>query len=354
LNPGLAALGVAEAIRNLISSPTRSIVLAAGSVIIGAIIATATIVEVDQVVAVANQQEIAGAYAFEVVAPGGGAPDAKRCNALQNIDGVIAAGGVMATTDVRLDVQPDEDARILVVTPGYIAAAWSDLPDANRASVIAGSGFQNLGWQTGSVVRYTVDGTGRIVSTRLDEITQHPSMLNDDRVLVQVAPPAGTVAVCLVRARADSATSVSEALRGSFGAGTSIQDVLIRSSLLSDPQQILDSRVSQLGWAFGAFVIAVLLIGGWVARRGEFALYRLLGFPDRGILAMLTVETIALGLIPAQLGALIGIGIHHLNPLVANALLLDWLRFDLLIVLIPLAGIAIIPRASLLATLKGR
>jgi hypothetical protein len=354
LKASLAALGVVEAVRNLVSSPTRTIVLAVGSVIVGAIIATATVVEVDRVVTVASQQEIAGAYAFEVVAPGGAAPAATRCNSLQNIDGVIAAGGVMATTGVRLDVQPDEDARILVVTPGYIAAAWPDLPDASKASVIAGSGFGNLGWQAGSVVHYTVDGTSSNVSTRLDDVTQHPSMLNDDRVLVQVAPPAGTVAVCLVRARADSAASVSQALRGSFGAGTSIQDVLIRSSLLSDPQQLLDSRVSQLGWAFGGLVIAVLLIGGWVARRGEFALYRLLGFPDRGILAMLTVETVALGLIPAQLGALIGIGIHHLDPLVANALVLDWLRFDLLIVLIPLAGISIIPRGSLLATLKGR
>jgi hypothetical protein len=344
---------MAEALRNLASSRLRSVGLAAVALVIGAAVALLTTIDVTRIATTATEQERAGAFSFQVVAPGGGRPDAKRCHEMNSIDGVLAAGGVMSTTVAKLDVQPDSDVRILTVTPGFIASVWSDLPSPRKYSAIAGSAFTQLGWNIGSTVAYTTSaGTEEAVT--IDTIAATPSMLRLERVLVTTAPPTGTVEGCLVTASPKAAAAVGKLLQGWFGDGTSVQDVLIRSSLMSDPQQQLGARISQFGWLAGAFVIAAVLLGGWTSRRAEFALYRLLGFKERAILSMLIVDTLALAILPAQLGALIAIGARQLHPLVAAALTIDWLRIDLLVLLLPILGILSIPRRSLLGKLKGQ
>jgi hypothetical protein len=257
----------------------------------------------------------------------------------------------MSAENVRLALQPDTDIRLLSVTPGFVAASWRELPASRQISVLAGSAFADFGWGRGAkILIRTASGTSGQLT--LDAIGG-TSMLGYERVLVTVAPPAGTVDVCLVTANPESAASVAESLRGWFGDGTSVQDVLIRSGLVSDPQQLVKARISQYGWIAGGFAIVAIMLGGWAARRGEFALYRLLGFNEGAILAMLVIDTLILALIPAQLGSILAISASDIDALVTSAFLLDWIRFDLVMTLIPLIGIAALPRRSQLSTLKG-
>jgi hypothetical protein len=341
-----------EVMRNLGSARRRTASLALVSVLIGATVALLTIVDMERISAINEQQYEAGSSAFQVVAPGGARADAVRCNAIQGITGVLAAGGIISADNVRLGVQPDADVSLLTVTPGFVAAAWPGLKSASGVSALAGSAYTALSWHRNTRVTYTnADGSPTVI--RLDAVPSSRSMLGLDRVIIAVVPPATTVDTCLVLADPPARSAVAAAVRGWFGEGTSVQDVLVGSALVENPQALLDNRLSRFGWLAGGAAIALLLLGSWVARRAEFALYRLLGFRESGVLAMFVAEMALLALVPIQVGALVAIGSRHLEPLVASAFWLDWLRLDLLVIMIPLLGLAIVPRRSLLATLKG-
>jgi hypothetical protein len=91
-----------EVLRNLTSSPLRTATLALLSAAIGAATTLATISDLGRVSAVVEQQYAAGSSAFEIVGPSGHRVDAVRCHALEAVDGVLAAGGVMNLAMVGL------------------------------------------------------------------------------------------------------------------------------------------------------------------------------------------------------------------------------------------------------------
>jgi hypothetical protein len=218
---------------------------------------------------------------------------------------------------------------------------------------VAGSDYRNLSWRSGDTVGYTTpDGVQALA--HLDAVADTKSVLGDERVIAVSAPPHGTVTSCVVLAVPSARISVAQAAQGWFGAGTSVTDVFARSDLVQDPQRLLETRLSRFGWAVGGAALVAVMLAHWVARRGEFALYRLHHVRDRGILAMFTFETLLLALVPTQAGALLALGARPVDPLLATSLTLDWLRLDLVVVLAPVLGLLAVPRGSLLATLKGQ
>lgn len=342
-----------EVLRNLVSARVRTVAVLVMCGAIGASVTLATVTDVERVTRTVDQQYAAGSTVLEVVGPSGERVDAVRCHAIGSVGGVLAAGGVMDLTMVRLDVQPDSETRLLTVTPGYAQAAWPTLVEARTAAVVAGSDYRHLSWRAGDTVGFSEPG-GAPTPVRLDAVASIRSVLGDERVVVSRAPPTGTVTSCLVLATPAARRAVARAVEGWFGDGTSVSDVFVRSDLVQDPQRLLDTRTSRFGWAFGGVALVVVALAQWVARRDEFALYRLLHVGDRGILAMLTFETVLLVLLPAQVGAAAALGSRPVGELLAVSLSLDVLRLVLVVTAAPVLGMLAVPRGSLLAALKGR
>lgn len=345
-------LAVAEALRNIWSARVVAVSLMLVASLTGAAVAVLTIAEVGRIALVTKQQEAAGAFAFQVVGPGGNRPSALGCEAIRALDGVVGAGGVMQTIPARFAIQPDVDLRVLSATPGFAEAAWVDLDGTRAAAVVVGSEFESLGLTRGSHVGYIgPDGTTKVIE--VDLVADKAWMLGSERVLVFAAPPTGTVEACLVRASPEAASAVGDALVGWFGEGTSIQELLVRTSLMSDPQEFLSARISQYGWIAGSLVLAAILVGRWAARRAEFALYRLLGFRERALTLMFVVDLLVVCFLPAQLGATVAIGVSSPDTLTSSALLVDLLRLDVAMALIPLLGMLIFSNRSTIDALKG-
>jgi hypothetical protein len=101
-------------------------------------------------------------------------------------------------------------------------------------------------------------------------------------------------------------------------------------------------------------VCLVVLMGFWLGRRRDYALYRLLGFAEPAIFAMLCVEWALMCAFPSQVGLIIGIGGLPLDPLVSQVLLVDLARFDAIVLALPGLGYLLLPRRSLLPSLLGK
>lgn len=346
-------LALSEVHRNLMSSPVRSLVLMLMFLAIGVGVSAFTRGDTDRIAAVAATQYRAGAFVYELVGPSGARVDALKCNSLNGVDGVVAAGGVMASSVVALESQPEAQLRLLTVTPSFIGAAWPGVSSANRLSVFAGNSLKDLGIAPDSRVRYqTTQGESYVL--HVDAVAHDPSVTGEERLLVEVAPPSGTLDSCLVLVAPPATHAAGEAFSGFFGAGTTVRAVLLSSDLIADPKALFASRLSGLGWLAAGLACAIILVGSWLARRHEFALYRLMGFTEPAVFVMLCAEAALVCFVPAQLGLMIGVGGHGLDPLTAQALFVDVARLDAVMLALPAIGYLFLPRGSLLPALLGK
>lgn len=346
-------LAIAEAVRNVRAAPLRSAIVAGICMLAGAGVAATTQLDLHHVVAADTAQYLAGASTLEVVARDGQPLDALRCHSLMRVDGVIAAGGVMSAESVRMAIEPEADVRLLTTTPGFPVASWPELQSAGPLSVVAASDLARSGLRAGDTV--SVSSPSRPATLlHLDAVPQHLSTLGVDRMLLITDAPEGVVSSCLVLAEPASAAPLAALLSDYFDAPAHATPRFLPSALHLHPDQMLHARLSQYGWLIASALCGIALVGGWLARRAEFALYRLLGLPESALLAMFTTEFALLCLAPAQFGLILGTGTHALGSLAATNLGIDILRFDAVLLTLPALAMLILPRASVLATLKGR
>lgn len=342
-----------ETRRNFVSSPARTLTLVLMFLAVGAGVSAFTSGDTERIAAVAERQYRAGAFVYELVGPSGQRVDALKCDSLNSVEGVTAAGGVMARTLVSLQSQPDAQLRVLTVTPRFIAAAWPEVGATGSLSVFAGSSLHEQGIQAGAWVRYyTTQGESQLI--HIDAVAQSQSVTGEERLLAEVAPPSGTVDSCLVLVAPPAALSAGQAFVGLFGPGTTVREVLLHSELVADPEELFASRLSQYGWLVGGVACAIILLGSWLGRRHEFALYRLMGFTESAIFVMLSIEAVLVCVLPGQLGIMIGFGSQALDPLTSQALIFDVARFDAAVLVIPAIGYVLLPRGSLLPALRGK
>lgn len=347
------SLALTEVGRNLRTSPLRTIVLMLVFLAVGAGVSAFTISDVERIADVAEAQYRAGAFVYEVVGPSGERVDALRCNALNGEAGVSAAGGVMARTAVSLASQPDAELRLLTVTPHFIAAAWPGDHATTSPSTFAGSALMDLGVRDEASVRYRVrDGDQQLID--IDAIASTRAVTGAEAVLVEVAPPSGTVDSCLVLVKPSVDGEAYDALAGLFGPGTTVRELLPPSGLVADPEALFDGRLSAYAWLAASIVCAIALFGSWLGRRQEYALYRLIGFSEGAVFAMLCTEAALVCVLPAQLGLILGMGTQPLELLTSAALALDVARFDAAILVLPAVGYLLLPRRSLLPSLLGK
>jgi hypothetical protein len=353
-----SALALSESRRNLASALAQTLILASIFISLGVGVATFTGADAGRIAAVAKTQYRAGAFVYSLVGPSGARVDALKCDSLNGANGITAAGGVMANQIVMLESQPDAQLRLYTATPGFIAAAWPGSESEAALSTFAGNDLIDVGIVPGGTVRFRTT-RGEMQKMQIDGVALYPAVSGEGRLLVEVAPPTGTLESCLVLVSPPAARSMADALRGYFGAGTTVTDVLLRSDLVADPQDLFASRLSGLGWLAAGLVSAIILVGSWLARRRDFALYRLIGFSERTVFMMLAIEATFVCFLPSQLGLIIGIGLGGVqrmgvDPLTAQSLLVDLARFDLALLALPAIGYLLLPRRSLLPTLLGK
>lgn len=99
---------------------------------------------------------------------------------------------------------------------------------------------------------------------------------------------------------------------------------MISDSVSRTPQEQLENRITR--WTpFAAGLLAIaLLVGSWLARSGEFGLYRFLGFSRAFVLRLMLIEALHLVWSPLAVGIFLGLAI--LPPgagLTVEPLLLD-------------------------------
>jgi hypothetical protein len=160
-----------------------------------------------------------------------------------------------------------------------------------------------------------------------------------DAQLVEVVPPVGRVARCLVDADPDRVEAVSELLLSWFDT-TQRPGVypLLDEELGRTPERELAGRSSRRLWVAAAALLGLWSVGDWFGRRQELGLYRLLGLSRARIAAVLAVEALVGVLLPVAIGASVAIvrqAARLRSPLVAGLVGDDLAAAAIVLVLVP-------------------
>lgn len=234
-----------------------------------------------------------GATGFVIASNGDGSTlSASRCEELNHIEGVVSAGA-------RGDLVPNSsEVPMRQVTSGYLRSVHPG--EGGSVSTIAGSGI--------AVTKHFVQNSGIVLSSsvvRLDAVAD--KSLRDPRIdgeILQVVPAAAMQArECVVIGSTSSTRGVEGLLTNWFAPQkTSVAPLAPKLAAAVSPHDRFAAR-SSLTVPIAAGVVAVLvLVGVWVSRRSDFALYRLLGARRGPLVFGLAMECLLLVTVPSVSG----------------------------------------------------
>jgi len=349
---------VAEAVRNLISRPVLScaIALLSAGTMFASIALTA--LETNQILSFQTQLEERGIYVQTVAGTAGTPISATRCESLNMIEGVKAAGGLVGASSVRLLSHPSVPVSIVRATPNYASIIWPETRSMPAKGLIVGAEIAaELGLVPGA--GFVRGGTD---SAKLDASVASvakPSMRdgNFDAYVVEPVSPRGQVRSCLVEAEPGAYLGVQQLLTTWFS-----DEVVSVSPLYAlpkeglTPQQQMQSRLSQY-FPFGAILLVTCAaVASWLIRRKDFALYRLLGMPPRKLFTNVFSEWLLTVMLPSSAGAVFAMiaVAPQLSGIVLEAAVLDAARLFALIWLVPCLGLLLVGGGSPLAVLRGK
>lgn len=295
-----------------------------------------------------------GRFAWTVAAPTG--IPASACDGLQTFTGVKAAGGEVTSLPVRISTQRAATYPLRSVTPGYLTVLWPDAQIGAGEGLIAGSSVaESLGLRSGSFV--TIDSVNGTVRTVQVSAVLPSSKRNGeaDRSLFLVTSPSGTVQNCSVDAEPGSSDEVGRLLRSWFGPGVSVSVYAPDSQGVDRPERDFLNRSAQYVWLAAVVLVVLSNCYYWYLKRGDYALYRVLGLARPRLLLMSTVESGLLIWMPFAGGMLLGLlTVGAPSALVSQIALLDAGRATLVLLLMPLLDVAIRGRGDIATQLKGR
>jgi hypothetical protein len=288
---------------------------------------------------------------------------AGRCDQLNALTGVIAAGGIVSRDAVRVATRPNESVELIRGTAGLAAILWPgvQLDQSEGVDFVSGSrNAETYGLDNGVYLALS-DGNDWamtepvLVSQVADPSTRKRSL---DSAFFEAVPPDGSIVECLVEASPGARKKVEAILVGWFPpeSGTSVSPYFQLIDPGSTAEQKLQNRITQhLPWA-ALLVIVTAVIGIWHSRRQDFALYRSLGLRNTQFLFFLVLESALLVLIPVSLGLFIALFFMEgeIGSLAVRLSLLDGLRLVFLLPLIPLVSYPLLIRSISLDTLRGR
>lgn len=224
---------------------------------------------------------------------------AASCEALNRVDGVAAAGGVVDGSPA--DVYPFVGANPLPVrqvTP-HALAAWTDQDYGN--ALVLGRDLEALGQASlgSSVVNETGTEVG-VIGVRLDPAVPVGALRAS--VIVRVAPTV-PLSACWVRMQPGAYATGGDVLGPAFaGQGARVAEFLPTSRGPSPYERWVEFAGIQPWIAAGALIVIVAALLAWT-RRSELAVYRAFGTTRWQLGVVLWIETLAVLLVAASLAS---------------------------------------------------
>lgn len=299
-----------EATSNLRSRILPSAVIA--SIVVATACATVSL-SLAELRGVAEQQQALidrGQYVFQIVDDERRPFSGRACDAMNTIEGVAAAGGMSSSRSVDLMFDRGRTYAIDDVTAGFAHIIWPDLSPLTKTGTVAGSNIaERFGLSDDSLISVTTDaGTGEVFPVGATATPSGRDGRYDDRMAV-IVPSDADVVLCLVEAEVGAQGGVGAILDSSFSAeqGFSVLPLMLADTVSRTPQEQLDSRITAWTPLVGGLLAVALLMGSWLARSGEFGLYRLLGFSRWFILRLLVIEALYLVWSPIALGVFLAL-----------------------------------------------
>lgn len=354
---------VGEGVRNVVSSRFVTAVLALTC--LAASVATAIFVttETSEIEGRWAEGIAAGRFVWTVPERVPGLVTAERCDALNGVEGIKAAGSVVRTDKVSPDNSPGTRYSLDSVTVHYLDVLWPDQPNLARSGglVSGGDAASQLGLRDGVSAAFTTLGGDARWRAVIGAVALNPSARDDAASghLYQVVPPRGPVATCLVDAEPGADRAVQQLLLSWFPQDGEpvVRPFLETSSVIGQPPEIeYRQRVSRWAWTLGLGVMAIAMLGVWYARREELALYQLLGLRRRHVLVVLMTELVVSMLLPTQVGFALAELIFRQSldsAVVRQELVNSDLRLVAGLVLIPALTLLLLRPTRLLDRLKG-
>jgi hypothetical protein len=222
---------------------------------------------------------------------------AASCEALNRVDGVAAAGGVV--DGIAVSVYPFVGANPLPVrqvTP-HALAAWTD--EHYGTTLVLGRDLEALGQAAlGSTIVNESGTEVGIIGARLDPAVPVGALRAS--VLVTVAPTA-PLSACWVRMQPGAYSVGGQVLGPAFaGQGARVSEFLPASRGPSPYERWADFAGIQPWIAAGALLVIVAALLAWT-RRSELAVYRAFGTTRRQLAVVLWIETLAVLVVAASL-----------------------------------------------------
>lgn len=307
-------------------------------------------------VAVTSQQDrlvARGAYVLQIYGAGGVHLPAQRCDQLNSIDGVIAAGGIVSSASIDLRLAEDVGTSIVEVTPGMLRVLWPQISATSPTGVATGSSVTTHFGLTPGARLLSSDPSRSNIAVRHPATSPARLSAFDTSVVVPV-PPLDTVQDCYVESTPETSASVLRLARTWFDEALRAEAVAFFTADLSDqtPQDRLDSRISSwLALAVGFGCLGAVLLG-WRARKAEFALYASLGMRVPTIFTILIVECVAVLLVPIGVAALASILILKPEPLEMASIFAAQIKLVAIALLAVPAGLASVWPRQIASALK--
>lgn len=351
---------VEETIRNQVATPTVLIVRYIICLTVSVVIFVVGGLEVSRLENRFNTDVEAGLYVWQISSQsrefGLSVAD---CFRLSSLPGVLASGAVVSTIAVTAANKPQARYELDSVTAGLVDVLWPHTLKSFDRGIIAGSQVAvELGLTVGSSVRLTDDAGASVFG--IVSAVMPPSLRASayDRRFVAVSAPLGESSSCIVDAEAGVFQPVGSVLASQFSgsAGVAIARYNLTDKPPSNPNTLLEDSNYLRYWIPAATFLIVLSLGTWIGRRGDYALYYLLGCTRWKMILGLTTETLMVVVLPVFAGmgiSLVAIA-HHASIIVLEVISTNFILLLFATSLIPLLGLVVLRKSIVVETVKGR
>ncbi|HXU23986.1 MAG TPA: hypothetical protein VN697_08155 [Tepidiformaceae bacterium] len=281
-----------EAVANVRSSAVRSAILFTALAVALGSLAYLEVHQASDLLAFESSFQSAGGYVSIVSAQGG--VSAGRCEGLNRVPGVVAAGAERAEGQATFTSAPGVLYQEYGITTG-LARVW-----ATSSSV--GNLPPTPGFFAGTALASELAVRGGLMLARegesplpllaiLDVSERAPQA---DRSLLEVVPPTGNADECWVEFTPQAFPGGSGALAAAFAGGNgtpSVRAYISPDQFSRNPANELAARPQRNGWAIVALLVAgIFVLVAWL-RRAELGLYLALGTSRVTLATMLAMES---------------------------------------------------------------
>ena len=291
-----------EALANLRSSPLVSLSTIIVSCLIGFIAAQLSFNEVNGIMQSWKKRIDAGQTVLTVTTPSTAGLPGDRCEQLNSLNSVVAAGGRVASKTVKPDILPSKVFQLEEVTPGFSKVIWPGLPPATNTNVVASKDLAASLGLTAETFISTTDSQVPHLVTAVPELP--PRIQQFQNSLAITVASASAIEACLVEVEPGALNDMEAVLTGWFATDQPVRVMKLVQPRETDvdPGQELAARISKVIPLGAGGTIAVFAFTMLWSRRIEYANYVLAGATREDVVRMHRAESILLYFVPLSMG----------------------------------------------------